>query len=225
MAVKFTEELFEGLGFCISEKPDLLSQWRGYADDGQGFSIGFTKEYLKELANTKEDGGENFYMAKVLYEPDEHEAALKPVYDEIKKLIDSGALKRPINSILGMVCGEEKMKELCDAHQQSFKTLWLKAAEMFPKVHLLKNKAFSEEAEWRLVSYLPRKGVNSVLFRAAGDRLIPYREFKLKPLSNKSIVEVYIGPKNITPNFVVEQFLAQSGFPEVLVKRSSASYR
>ena len=32
--------------FCLSEKGDLLSQWRGYADDGYGVSIGFDARYL-----------------------------------------------------------------------------------------------------------------------------------------------------------------------------------
>lgn len=29
------------LGLCLSEQGDLLSQWRGYADDARGFCIGF----------------------------------------------------------------------------------------------------------------------------------------------------------------------------------------
>jgi hypothetical protein len=44
------ELAFDGLGFCLSEKDDLLSQWRGYAADATGVSIGFSKEYLKRLA-------------------------------------------------------------------------------------------------------------------------------------------------------------------------------
>ena len=34
--------------FCMSEEGDLLSQWRGYGDDGRGFSIGFDEGILKE---------------------------------------------------------------------------------------------------------------------------------------------------------------------------------
>jgi hypothetical protein len=32
--------------FCLSEKSDDLGQWRGYADDGQGISIGFNSAFL-----------------------------------------------------------------------------------------------------------------------------------------------------------------------------------
>ena len=27
------DQFFDGFGFCLSEEGDLLSQWRGYADD------------------------------------------------------------------------------------------------------------------------------------------------------------------------------------------------
>lgn len=35
--------------FCLSEKPDDLGQWRGYADDGQGMVIGFNSAFLKKI--------------------------------------------------------------------------------------------------------------------------------------------------------------------------------
>lgn len=30
------EQFIDGLGFCLSEQSDLLSQWRGYAGDATG---------------------------------------------------------------------------------------------------------------------------------------------------------------------------------------------
>lgn len=36
----------EGLGFCLSERGDLLSQWRGYAAQGRGVSIAFRPIFL-----------------------------------------------------------------------------------------------------------------------------------------------------------------------------------
>ena len=49
----FNEKMNNNFVFisCFSEESDLLSQWRGYADDGKGFSIGFKKEMLKKIAN------------------------------------------------------------------------------------------------------------------------------------------------------------------------------
>lgn len=39
---------------CFSEKMDCLSQWRGYADDGKGISIGFCKKMLESFPKWKE---------------------------------------------------------------------------------------------------------------------------------------------------------------------------
>ncbi len=46
--IGFSELAFDGLGFCLSEDGDLLSQWRGYAGNATGVAIGFSKEYLHE---------------------------------------------------------------------------------------------------------------------------------------------------------------------------------
>lgn len=36
---------------CFSKEPDILSQWRAYAEDGKGVSIGFNLEKLREASN------------------------------------------------------------------------------------------------------------------------------------------------------------------------------
>ena len=41
--------------FCLSEKGDLLSQWRGYADDGTGVAIGFNLDFFKNLNKKTEE--------------------------------------------------------------------------------------------------------------------------------------------------------------------------
>lgn len=51
-SLSFTERTLDGLGFCLSEDGDLLSQWRGYADDGRGVAIGFSRSYLEWLAKS-----------------------------------------------------------------------------------------------------------------------------------------------------------------------------
>jgi hypothetical protein len=90
------EQVVDGLGFCLSEDGDLLSQWRGYADDATGVSIGFSKDYLKQFAEAsrgQEKSG--FSLQRVEYEPEVQENLIKPTYIEIRKLIDEGAFKFP----------------------------------------------------------------------------------------------------------------------------------
>lgn len=222
-ALKFAEEIFDDLGFCLSNEPDILSQWRGYADDGQGFSIGFSRAYLEKLVHTKKEGTPEIRLSKVLYEENEHVAALKPTFDAIKELADAGRLRKP-----GLLCADPE--ELIEKRQHEFlatiRSLMINTANTFlENAHQLKSSAFSEEAEWRLISPLARNLKDSASFRALGNRLMPYREIKLKQMDIEPIAEVYIGPKNITPNYVVEKFLDQNGFRGVVVKRSRASYR
>ncbi len=224
-AIKFTEELFDGLGFCLSEKPDLLSQWRGYADDGQGFSIGFSKEYLEKLCKKLTAQDLWVFMAKVLYEPEEHQKSLEPTYKEILTLVKSSGLKRPMKNKL-VPWTKDEMETQNTAHLASMRKLFVNLTNTMSSRYILKNKAFHEEAEWRIVSHLVRDHDEAnVSFRAVGNRLIPYHEIQLGTLEGSSITEVYVGPKNITPNFVIEKMLKQNGFVDVVVKRSAASYR
>ena len=68
-AVDLIKSFSDGLGFCLTADGDKLSQWRGYADDGHGFSIGFSKKYLTD--KTKSNGTSHitkFFFEQVRYE-------------------------------------------------------------------------------------------------------------------------------------------------------------
>jgi len=54
--------------FCFSPNPDLLSQWRAYADDGKGYSIGFSSSWLKSQKKTH---GRSIDLWKVNYDEKE----------------------------------------------------------------------------------------------------------------------------------------------------------
>lgn len=141
-AIRFVEENFDGLGFCLSEESDLLSQWRGYADDGHGFSIGFTKEYFEKLAKRIGNNVTGFTLEKVLYDREEHEAALKPTYDEIKKLSDSGKLNRKPSGLMQVSKTEDdEIREDKDL-QATTKVLFSKMVMTFKQRYTLKNEAF-----------------------------------------------------------------------------------
>ena len=96
-ALTYISSTADGLGFCLSEKKDLLSQWRGYANDANGVSIGFSKNYLELLSNSlRDDKTPRFTLNQVIYKPDEIASVLNPTYQKIKEHIDKGAFKRPV---------------------------------------------------------------------------------------------------------------------------------
>lgn len=104
---------------------------------------------------------------------------------------------------------------------------------MFYLFHLfaIKNPAFREEREWRIISYLFKSAGNDpkklqlMKFRAQSDRIIPYLAVDLEHLDVPSIIEVIVGPRNITPTSVIERVLRARGWEDVPVRRSEATYR
>jgi hypothetical protein len=109
--------------------------------------------------------------------------------------------------------------------KDAFSRLSMIVATLFSKLFLLKTSAFREEREWRLISYFVKIGKDMCSFRVQNNRIIPFRKFELLELDSDPIVEVILGPKNITPNYVIESFLKQCGFANVKISHSKATYR
>jgi len=224
------DQLFEVLGFCLSEEGDLLSQWRGYASDATGFSIGFSKEYLESLAETLEkQGQQQFGLYKVEYQPMTQEALVSPTFQKIKQIIDGGGLKIPrVPGLLDERSDKEIEKER-ENFEEAYKNMLTTVLELLSKLYTLKTQSFREEQEWRLISRLLRKGINGRIdpcsYRATNNRIVPFTKFNLIKLKEEPISEVIIGPKNLVPNYVVEKLLQQYNFNNVTVTRSRATYR
>ena len=113
--------------FCLSEKGDNLGQWRGYADDGRGISIGFNKEYF-----TIQNQSLGFSPDKVCH-----------IFDQIEYGdFDISNLLRPEDvSILSSSCDYDEI-------EKCFKRLMAYSIMLAP---MYKNEAFKEEKEWRMV--------------------------------------------------------------------------
>lgn len=225
-AIDFHAEMFDGLGFCLSEVGDLLSQWRGYASDGEGFSVGFSKEYIEKLRSKLPKKEPKYNLMQVIYDPLEQQKAVSPTYEAIKSVVESGKLHYPTGQfgLLGLRTEEQRQKEI-DEYSLAFKTVIKSLVKSLPNLFSLKSAAFMEEKEWRLISYFLKGEENNCSFFPRKNRIVPYREFELLPLDSQPILEVIIGPKNITPDYVVESLLKQNGFKDVLIKRSIATYR
>jgi len=223
-SLAFLERSLGGLGFCLSEQGDLLSQWRGYADDAHGLSIGFSKRYLEELSRHAflARKKSRFTLQKVQY--DSHEDLVISTYEELKTLINEGAFKTPsLSSLLSNRSPEDILdedKKIRNAHTN----LMLRTLTLGPQLYKLKSPAFREEAEWRLVSLLASGIDDDFSIRAIRDRVIPYRVFQLDKLENPCINEVILGPKNKTPPEVVKAILKKAGMESAEVKKSAATY-
>jgi hypothetical protein len=216
--IGFFEETFDGLGFCLSEEGDLLSQWRGYAEDGTGVAIGFSVEYLKWLssANGSRDNP-GITLDKVEYEPSAHEARVEPTYRKVTQLIKDGTLK-------GSYLAPFQMG-LANTSQKVNVPLYHELSPLFPQLFSLKASAFREEHEWRILSYLTTDGEEACSHRVVGNRIVPYRKVDLIELERGPIAEVILGPRHGTPPEIVQNFLQLNGYGLVKVRPSEASYR
>lgn len=191
-------------GICLSAEKDLLSQWRGYADDGRGFCVGFSSSRLKRLAQNIDE-----------------KTGIKIEYSEIEYLdrLDSEFLT--------------KFKVFVDQQAYSSNdkvaSLSMNAVNLqhwVRRVSLMKNAAFKEERESRLYCLNPDPAFVGFGYRVAGSKLSPYLELSLEEDLNEIITSVVIGPKNTSDDSQIRDFVAKSGFSKVYnVSKSRASYR
>jgi len=225
-SVETIEHTIDGLGFCLSEEADLLSQWRGYAANGTGVAIGFSPDYLVWLAEKSKGGRKTgFTLEKVAYHPSEHESLVGPTYREVEKIIASGTYRLPIVRRIFDERRESDFEQLRTDARKANQRISLKMLELFGILFRLKSYAFREECESRLLSYVFKGAKNQCLYRAARDRIIPYCKIDLLELERRPIAEVILGPKHLTPRRPIEEFLKRNQYGVVPVRRSAASYR
>jgi len=220
--LRLAYDLFDGLGFCLSEDGDLLSQWRGYADDGRGVSIGFNKDYLESLgASIRARGGRNFSLHQIVYEEEFQRAIASQHFDEIRELLHQGAFSPPVSGLL-VPRSDEDLEKIKAATGKGIIAVLKSMLRMFD----IKNPAFREEREWRLVSFTGKEADQSGLsFRACSDKIIPYIEFDLEGLDCQPLAEIVLGPKHRSPKHVIAALAESFGFKGVEVLSSKATYR
>ncbi|WP_067419874.1 DUF2971 domain-containing protein [Enterovibrio coralii] len=183
----------------FSADSDLLSQWRGYADDGFGVSIGFEIEYdrLDQLPNVG------------LYPVDyDLSTLLNLVTEQCEKIV----------SLYG------NSPSLDDIHRVMTKVIY----EIVSSSFVCKNPAFIEEKEARLVhtptvdSIKFEDALSDIKYRVVCGSIASYFTFGFFPNEVKSIT---LGPKCRCNKEELKLFLRQSGYPHVLINDSSSSYR
>jgi hypothetical protein len=210
------ESKFDGMAFCMSEDADALSQWRGYADDGQGLAIGFSRVYLDDLvaASESDDTQSGFNLYKAKYAPKEHDAAIEPLFALLREYAPDCAATE---------IDDERVTQLSNRIQglQNLRLL----LEVYDQVFSLKHQAFEEEREWRLLRHFDWQHDQPDGFHPSRSRLVPYFEFGLLMNSVMPIAEIVLGPRHTSPPEVVSQFLNKYGHKGVSLRRSCAPYR
>lgn len=199
-----TQSARKTVGTCFSAERDLLSQWRGYADDGRGFAIGFSVDEVKRLTTR-------------VYEEERVEIAFKPI--EYMERFESDFLAE-------FKLFVDKQDYHSDGATASLKMVGPEMYDWARRVSLMKNAAFKEEKESRLFSLYPNRDAKGFKYRDTGSKLSPYLEVNLDPRAKEIVTSVVIGPKNTSDSDDIRDFVRKCGFTDVCdVSKSKASYR
>jgi len=172
-----TERVQHGpLVFVISltERGNLLSQWRGYTPHGQGVSIGFAPEHLAQ--NT---ASSCFTLGRCIYDPNRQ--------NEI------------VVALLNAIVAEAQNRGPSDNKHpsQSYHAYFEEVEEHVLRIcALLKHPSFVEESEWRAVSQAhPNYVIPPIKYRLGKSFLIPYIELPLaQPGEGLQMPHVIVGP-------------------------------
>jgi len=197
---------------CFSKEPDMLSQWRAYAEDGKGVSIGFNLDKLKKA--------DNLLIREVIYTDnvvcDDTESDVECVADTIDLVIREH----------GITVREEQTEAFLH--------------ELIPELVKYKNPAFVEEKEIRLIycddmkfeEIIDRYGgfqekFKSVKlehdFRTVGSDSIT--EFVKLDFCVSDIEEICIGPKCLLSKYDIKNIVKNLLDIEINIIESRSSYR
>ena len=168
--------------FC--ETSDLLSQWKGYTNFGEGYAIGLD---LKDIINSRNDASfDHVSIKKVIYTKKTQ-----------KKLIRSKT-KLMINESLKLINKQKNNKQnIINASAKSLAYYLNEQSKRF------KSSSFKEEKEWRAIYVNSTISKNKRIknkFRMVGSTITPYIEINLcQKVTNQNtylpIDKIIMGPK------------------------------
>ncbi len=166
---------YEMFIFSMSDQRDDLSQWRGYAREGMGFTVGFdTVELIKAIDALPFECG----FGRVEYDSGKQIDAIRRAMREIDDVVVEAQKK-----------GEQPIDDIID---QAARTL---DAIVELRAGISKHESFKGESEWRAAASIPRDDpLNVVKIRSRNDRLIPYLAMPIAGTGKLPITAIGVGP-------------------------------
>ena len=165
--------------FCqasLTESGDLLSQWRGYTENGNGYCVGFDANAIRARAGV--DG--EWLLTRCEYRPSRQEEMAEALVDQ---WFQSWEKVNAAPQKLGF-----------------WENLFGPSFEFAIAANVLalsfKDPSYSEEREWRVV--INESGTEKVRFRTGKSMITPYLEIDLRPSQPEqcevAMKRVIVGP-------------------------------
>lgn len=230
-------ETTEGFAFCLSEKADLLSQWRAYGRDGAGVAIGFSSEQLITDFGPVNFGAQFYELKKVEYGEEELRKSLRPLAQKVgAEFADYGLFARlgagvtRESAIMAFGEGSVTDKRLFDPIGKDAIRIVSHLLEVIGPLHFkiydTKPEPFYEECEWRLLRFRHKVALPDIKYFADDKSIRPFIACLMADPAKNAIREVVLGPKHTSSVSWVRGLLDTVDLPHVLVRRSTIeSYR
>lgn len=193
--------------FSLSRSPRVLSQWRSYGDDGRGAAIGFNRKYLAGTGSSSVG-----VLVDCIYK--DHESFLNGVYKESKKSI-------------------ETLQQMFSDSDGAANLFWnliqenpAPLASLYAELLRVKNEAFQEEQEVRLVISVPSTDVKTRVVRGL---IVPYVERPFIRDGDEEFLwcvapEIWFGPRCDERNMHAIQVFGQFWFAGKGIHRYDCGY-
>lgn len=197
---------------CFSESADSLSQWRGYAEDGSGIAIGFSKEKLN-LLNDK--FLYNLKLGKIMYQNQER-FINRIVKENIGKMHNKGI------GHVALELNQNYRLEFSLYKNPNFKE------EREWRIVLLSTPTHKMNLEIEGIKFLEAK------YRYSYGKIISYLEMNFSEVKREIIKEIWIGPKSKISPIDIRSMLSVYGYygnmpysidEPIPIIRSASSYR
>jgi DUF2971 family protein len=169
----------------FSRDRDDLGQWRAYADDGRGASIGFSPELFAPNETKNEDPRKNTFVGPVLYNDSQTRARHAKGIDKAASILDA-ALRYARRHLRDSTVGKEFLNQLARS---------VIAAPLIWNALTCKHPGYKHESEVRLVIVGDKRQFRrKISKRKRGDKVVPYIPHHFPLRERKKLVGIVIGP-------------------------------
>lgn len=231
---RFEENAFSNMITCFSEEKDSLSQWRGYANDGRGCCIGFSREALQGYCN-RHSGVLRF--EKVEYLTEEQivnivDQRANFILEFLKDRINTADISKKTTEEIGFEfdianavirTDSLKYKSVCFQEEREWRIFFTQQAYKNPQwVNRKKEDVSKESGSFERTLAMLDEGIE---FRWTADDLIPYYPIRFDDFPIFPVCEIWLGPKNKVREADLKLFLSRNGYDDVKIGHSKITYR
>jgi hypothetical protein len=197
---------------CFCERPNLLSQWRGYAGGVGGYCIGFPAHRLWE---------KGIILRKAIYDREAQDETLGAVKESaIRQIVENHAVELA-----------DHLGDLDEYLPQQVELLaeFVAYALAEGMQHVIKHPDFVSEEEWRATGFVDPSGAAAVNYRTTSLGVTPFCTIDIKENGVPLIEEIWIGPNphQELAEMAVRRLLRSCGLeePDVVIRKSTTPLR